>query len=216
MAKNLLLDIEGTVGSISFVKNDLFTYAEKHYKEYIEQHYKTDENLQALGDSPESSLSKIQKLHAEGSKERHFKHVQGKIWKDGYKKNELVSHLFPDVIPSIERALRSGAKVYIYSSGSIPAQKLYFSHTEFGDILPFFSGFFDTSTGIKTESASYKKIIGDSDAREWLFLSDNIKELQAAQEIGLHVGLVVRPGNETASETDGIPVYHSFDCLFTE
>ncbi|EPX72870.1 methionine salvage haloacid dehalogenase-like hydrolase [Schizosaccharomyces octosporus yFS286] len=216
MVKYLLLDIEGTVGSISFVKDDLFSYAEKHYKEYVEQHYEEDQNLHALGDSPESTLSAIRKLHAEGSKDRHFKHVQGSIWKDGYKRNELVSHLFPDVIPFIERALQIGSKVYIYSSGSVPAQKLYFSHTESGDILPFLSGFFDTTTGIKTESDSYKKIIGDSDAREWLFLSDNINELKAAQRIGIHVGLVVRPGNETVSETEGIPVYHSFDCLFTE
>ncbi|EPY52550.1 methionine salvage haloacid dehalogenase-like hydrolase [Schizosaccharomyces cryophilus OY26] len=216
MVKNLLLDIEGTVGSISFVKENLFSYAEKRYKDYVEQNYNSDEHLQALGNSPESALSNIQKLHAEGSKQLHFKHVQGSIWKDGYQKNELVSHLFPDVIPAIERALQSGAKVYIYSSGSVPAQKMYFAHTASGNILSFFSGFYDTNVGLKTESSSYKKIIGDSNPREWLFLSDNIKELQAAQKTGLHVGLVVRPGNDIVSENDGIPVYHSFDYLFTE
>jgi len=49
-------------------------------------------------------------------------------------------------------------KVYIYSSGSVEAQKLLFGHTEAGDLLETLAGHFDTEVGNKTNPESYTKI----------------------------------------------------------
>jgi enolase-phosphatase E1 len=73
-------------------------------------------------------------------------------------------------------------------------QKLLFAHTEYGDLTPIFSGFFDTRIGAKMESPSYRKIaehIG-FDANEILFLSDIEQELNAAQLAGIQTIWLVR------------------------
>lgn len=43
--------------------------------------------------------------------------------------------IYEDVYPALEEWKESGKKLYIYSSGSIEAQKLLFSHTTDGDLL---------------------------------------------------------------------------------
>lgn len=52
----------------------------------------------------------------------------------------------------------AGIKTYIYSSGSREAQRLFFEHSQAGDLRPFLCGFFDTTSGPKTEAASYTNI----------------------------------------------------------
>lgn len=73
------------------------------------------------------------------------------------------------------RELRNkGRSLYIYSSGSIEAQKLLFAYSVDGNVLDLFSGHFDTTIGLKTESESYRTIarqIGISPDRI-LFLTD--------------------------------------------
>ena len=82
----------------------------------------------------------------------------------------------------------------MYSSGSVPAQKLLFAHTEAGDLTPLFSGFFDTEVGGKREAASYSAIAAKLAQRpgEILFLSDVVAELDAAREAGLRTVLLDR------------------------
>lgn len=40
-------------------------------------------------------------------------------------------------------------QVYIYSSGSVEAQKLIFGHSNVGNLLPYLSGHYDTHIGDK-------------------------------------------------------------------
>lgn len=68
----------------------------------------------------------------------------------------------------------------IYSSGSIKAQKLLFGQTEFGDLLPYISGHFDTTSGHKQETQSYINISNDlaCDPSDILFLTDIVKGIK--------------------------------------
>jgi len=87
--------------------------------------------------------------------------------------------------------------VFVYSSGSIAAQKLIFGYSEQGDLLKFFKGHFDTGIGSKLETTSYEKIsesIG-LDASSILFLSDNFHEIKAAKIAKYQVAITSRPGN---------------------
>lgn len=107
---------------------------------------------------------------------------------------------------------KDNLKVIIYSSGSIAAQKLLFQYTnveekitpnsEKGDLRPLIGEYFDTTTaGMKVERDSYKKIVEEvgAQADEFLFLSDNVKEVEASKEAGMHAVVVVREGNAALS-----------------
>lgn len=91
------------------------------------------------------------------------------------------------------------------------AQQLLFAHTTSGDITPLLSGYYDTvNAGMKQVPQSYSTIFEDQEAtlggglskEEWLFFSDNVKEVQAAEEAGMRAVVLVRPGNAELSEED--------------
>lgn len=72
-----------------------------------------------------------------------------------------------------------GIKSYIYSSGSREAQRLFFEHSQAGDLRPFLCGFFDTASGAKTEAASYTNIqlslgVDDADQVSCTLLPDGL------------------------------------------
>lgn len=55
----------------------------------------------------------------------------------------VLNRVYQDVVPAIRAWRRQGMKVYIYSSGSVEAQKLLFGYSVEGDVLDvrFFSVF---------------------------------------------------------------------------
>lgn len=218
----LLLDIEGTTTPVNFVYEKLFPYAAAHLEQFLktsleesdrkqlrkEYEQETASDLPLLSDPPFEYLRWLMHLDR---KSRGLKSIQGKIWKSGYENGELRGELFPDVPKAFEKWLEARLGIYIYSSGSVPAQRLIFNHSVFGDLTPFISGYFDTAVGPKRASSSYEtiaKLIG-LEPRQMLFVSDIAEELTAAQEAGFAVLLSVRPGNkEQAGEWSRI---QSFD-----
>jgi enolase-phosphatase E1 len=143
----------------------------------------------------------VRDLVAQDSKVAYLKSLQGYLWQHGYHTGEIRAPLFPDVAPFITAAHRNGKKIMIYSSGSVPAQKLLFGHTnaEPSDMTPLICDWFDTvNAGPKTEVASYTSILSKHpqvDPARWLFLSDNLKEVEAAVLSGMRSLPVTRPGN---------------------
>ncbi|MFZ4767951.1 MAG: acireductone synthase, partial [Roseimicrobium sp.] len=121
------------------------------------------------------------------------------------------STLFDDVVPAIDTWRAAGREVRIYSSGSVHAQKLFFTHTFAGDLSAWFSGFYDTTTGSKHTAASYAAIAADAGASpsSILFVSDIVEELDAAQQAGLATALAIRPGNKPQPPSQH-PLIHSF------
>ncbi|MCA9219999.1 MAG: acireductone synthase, partial [Planctomycetales bacterium] len=160
--------------------------------------------------------SEVARLMDGDVKATGLKQLQGLIWRDGFESGELLAHVYDDVPPAPERWRLAGITIRIYSSGSVQAQKLFFGHTTAGNLLHYFSGHDDTTTGGKKEAASYRRITADYDmpAEELLFLSDVPAELDAAREAGLHTALVVRSPDAaelTRSAANGHPVIRSFD-----
>ncbi|MEI6873164.1 MAG: acireductone synthase, partial [Verrucomicrobiota bacterium] len=149
------------------------------------------------------------------SKKTGLKALQGLIWAHGYKDSSLRAPLFPDVQPALTEWIQRGLAISIYSSGSIAAQKLFFSHTTQGDLTPLLTSYFDTTSGHKQEVESYRTIrlsLPDSEARP-LFFSDVPAELDAAREAGWATTLVIRPGNALVSDATH-PAIHSFaECV---
>lgn len=140
----------------------------------------------------------------------YLKSLQGYLWLKGYESGELRCPLFPDVYPALTAWHTASIPLLIYSSGSVPAQKLLFQYTNSvpnADLRPLITDYFDTvNAGLKTEKASYEKIAAAhpeiGDIGNWLFLSDNVKEVEAAKNAGMQSLVVVRDGNAPLSSDD--------------
>jgi enolase-phosphatase E1 len=136
----------------------------------------------------------------------YLKSLQGYLWETGYHTGQLKAPLFPDVGPKFAEWTAAGLRIIIYSSGSVAAQKLLFAHTnaEPADLMAMIADYFDTANaGPKTEASSYEKIASqhaDHPPKEWLFLSDNVKEVEAAKLAGMQSFIVERPGNADLSD----------------
>jgi enolase-phosphatase E1 len=201
----ILLDVEGTTSSIGFVYDILFPYAARNMAGFLGRRWNDPAvrkacDLIVKDGSQEAVLVEVERLMHADAKQTGLKALQGFIWEEGYASGELRSHVYPDVRPALEAWTKRGLEVRIYSSGSIAAQKAFFGKTEAGDLLPFFAGHYDTTTGGKRESASYVKIAADMKRPpgEILFISDVDGELYAAQAAGFQVVLSDRPGNPPA------------------
>ena len=117
---HLLLDIEGTTCPVSFVSEVLFPYARQSLSSFLTEH-SNDIDLTHLlelaahewdADSSPDSInlrqgSKDAGLTPTNAIRMYFEHLididrkstalkdlQGRIWKDGYERGEIMSHLF--------------------------------------------------------------------------------------------------------------------------
>ena len=136
----------------------------------------------------------LEKWIAEDKKATPLKSLQGMIWRKGYEAGELKGHVYTDAPDYLRRWHDRGIKLYVYSSGSVEAQKLIFGHTDHGDLTPLFSGYFDTRVGGKKEAQSYKTILRDTGMQgvAMLFLSDVGEELDAARAAGMKTCQLLR------------------------
>ena len=204
MIRAVVTDIEGTTSSISFVKDVLFPYARKHLPAFIATHadepgvqhwlHEAAKEAGLVSANRQELIVLLQRWIDEDRKATALKALQGLIWEDGYRGGEYKAHVYPDVAPTLRAWKRRGVDLYVYSSGSVTAQKLLFGHSEAGDLTPFFSGYFDTEIGPKRDAKSYSSIaiaIGRP-VDEILFLSDVAEELDAARDAGMHTTLLAR------------------------
>jgi enolase-phosphatase E1 len=226
------LDIEGTTTSISFVYDELFPFVRAELGAFLTEHWGRADVQADVGELRKQAEADVaaglegacllpepdsggQALREAASaivawqmdsdrKTTALKALQGKIWVNGYQSGALKGHLFSDVAPAMRQLVELGKSIYIYSSGSVAAQKLLFGHSIEGDLTPSISGYFDTTTGPKKVATSYRVIaeaIG-SNADQILFLTDSLDEALAAREAGLRVRLSLRPGNHPLPEHD--------------
>jgi enolase-phosphatase E1 len=143
-----------------------------------------------------------------------LKALQGKIWESGYKTGELVGQVFADVPAAFERWHAQRVPIGIFSSGSALAQQLLFRHSSSGDLSHYLKWFFDTRMGAKSDGDSYRRIAESMErpTGHVLFVSDVVRELDAAFGAGMHTRLAVRPGNQPPGDHSH-QVIRSFDEL---
>ena len=236
----ILLDIEGTTTPISFVFDVLFPYARTHLREHLLRHaadpalarivnrLKAEHDADRIAGQPlpiwtdapadaqrESAASYVEWLMDRDRKSTPLKELQGRIWEEGYRRGELASEVFSDVVTALERWTARGLRVAIFSSGSVRAQRLLFEHAPAGDLGRFLSGYFDTTTGAKGDPLSYRRIADEMNvpASAVLFVSDVTTELDAAREAGMQTRLSIRPGNAPVTAGHGHASIETFDEL---
>lgn len=204
MIRVVLTDIEGTTSSISFVYDVLFPYAAEHLPEFIRSQKSSPAVSEQLaqvaeesGVDPKDTEALVEILQAwirEDRKATPLKTLQGMIWEQGYLRGEIKGHIYDDAAQHLQHWHDRGLRLYVYSSGSVKAQKLIFGFSEAGDLTPFFSGYFDTRIGGKKEPEAYRNIVSELgvEAETILFLSDVEAELKAAEVAGMKTAWLVR------------------------
>ncbi|AZD23669.1 2,3-diketo-5-methylthiopentyl-1-phosphate enolase-phosphatase [Pseudomonas chlororaphis subsp. aurantiaca] len=212
--KAILTDIEGTTSAVSFVFEVLFPYAVQQLPDFVRKHAtRADvaEQLQAVREASSEPAADVERVIeillgwiAEDRKATPLKALQGMVWEQGYRAGQLKGHVYPDAVAALQHWHQAGYRLYVYSSGSIQAQKLIFGRSTAGDLAPLFSGFFDTTSGPKREVQSYQRItqaIGCAPG-QILFLSDVVQELDAAKSAGLATCGLVREGGVLAGHAN--------------
>ncbi|KAJ2785096.1 enolase-phosphatase E1 [Coemansia interrupta] len=225
----VLLDVEGTTTPISFVHEVLFPYILDNVDQFLKAKWRdpvVQEHVRAIADqtnkdaqagivhatpidldadTPEVIRQKVAanvnwQMKAD-RKIAALKGLQGYMWRFGYASGQLQGVMFDDAVEAIKR-WSTDCKVFIYSSGSVEAQKLIFGYSDHGDLLPYISGHYDTNIGSKQESQSYTKIAEDIGVlpKRILFISDNENEIYAADQAGFQTVVSVRPGNPLLTE----------------
>lgn len=224
MIKAIVTDIEGTTSSIDFVHETLFPYARKRLRGFLREQAGDDQVQHLLDDveqvvgrdlSIDEAADVLEQWIAEDRKITPLKALQGLIWKIGYENGELQGHVYADAPACLRRWHADGKALYVYSSGSVEAQKLIFGHTAYGDLTPLFSGYFDTRIGGKREADSYRAILREIGlpGDEVLFLSDVGAELDAARAAGLRTCQLLRdakavaaPAHPQAADFNAVPL----------
>lgn len=221
----VLLDIEGTTTPISFVYDVLFPYARKALEGYVHDHWasldevveqvitdtQNDEDIPTLT-KPVTAQQVVDSLLWQMNNDKKttgLKQLQGKIWRAGYVDGTLKGEVFDDVEPAFEQWHAQGVEIYIYSSGSVAAQKLLFGYSTQGDLTTALKGYFDTTTGPKKQAHSYTLIASQLGvmAKRMCFATDNMDEARAAREAGMQVLVMTRPGNPVVDTQD----FHTAD-----
>jgi enolase-phosphatase E1 len=225
-ARAVLVDIEGTTSTIAFVHEVLFPYADEHLDAYVAAHREEPEVAQALIEAARMAdlepdvddVTVLAHLHAWIAQDRKatpLKTLQGLIWAEGYEQTGLRGHVYPDAAAGLRRWHDAGLALYVYSSGSVEAQRVLFANSVHGDLTPLFSGHFDTMIGSKRAAASYRVIadvIGIA-AHDVVFLSDVDAELDAARTAGMQTVRLLRPADTPSGATTAHPSAVSFDEL---
>ena len=216
----IVTDIEGTTSSIDFVHKQLFPYASQQLPAYVHEHQGNAEvaallqDVRKLINKPEADvetlITTLLQWIKDDNKATPLKALQGMIWADGYRAGAFTGHMYDDVAPKLEKWFDLGIALYVYSSGSVSAQKLLFGHSDAGDLTPLFSGYFDTHIGHKREAQSYQNIVEQLalPADNILFLSDIVEELDAAAEVGMRTIQLVREPNVITGKHATV---HNFD-----
>ncbi|MDH4274312.1 MAG: acireductone synthase [Gammaproteobacteria bacterium] len=213
--KAIVTDIEGTTSSLSFVKEVLFPYAREHLAGYVRTHADTPEVRkelalvhQIVGSTMtlDNTIAQLIRWIDEDKKITPLKTLQGYIWEEGYRNHRFLGHIYDDAVIALRNWHAAGKKLYVYSSGSVQAQKLLYRHTAYGDLTPLFTDYFDTRIGAKVDAMSYRHIAETAHLppAQILFLSDIVAELDAAVLAGMQTYWLVREGAPTLSSAHRI------------
>ena len=200
----IVTDIEGTTSSISFVKDVLFPYAKNNLAQYVNKNshkQEVKEQLEGVAsdcniliNDTEQIIQQLLNWIESDTKATALKSLQGMIWQKGYENNDYQAHMYDDAVSELNHWAQKNIPLFVYSSGSVLAQKLFFKHSCAGNLLPLFTGHFDTHIGHKQDYQSYRAIQEEIaiSARNILFLSDIIGELDAAKKAGFQTCHVIR------------------------
>lgn len=218
----IVTDIEGTTSSIDFVHKVLFPYASEQLPAFVQTHHNEADvtailqDVRQLVNEPDAGIERLISALLQWIKDdikaTPLKSLQGMIWAQGFNSGAFTGHVYEDAVRNLKKWHAQGLALYVYSSGSVAAQKLLFGYSDAGDLTDLFTDYFDTRIGHKREAPAYATIISQLAlaAQDILFLSDIVEELDTAASVGMRTLQLVRePGIPTGAH----PVAQNFDDI---
>jgi len=192
----------------------MYAYVHNHAQEPAVQAH-LDEVRALVGRSMTEAevIAQLERWMDEDQKITPLKALQGMVWEAGYQQGDFTGHVYDDAVRHLRQWKEQGIHLYVFSSGSVQAQRLLFGYSDHGDLMSLFSGYFDTTIGNKRDAAAYTKIIETIGAApdHILFLSDIKEELDAAKAAGMRTTWLVRDAVPDASATH--PQVSDFDGI---
>jgi enolase-phosphatase E1 len=234
-----VLDVEGTTTPLAFVSQELFPFARRYLRPFLNRHAREPAVAAILDDliaeharerasgrlppswpsqsrgDLDAAAAYLEWLMDQDRKSTPLKTLQGFIWEEGFRSGRLRGQVFDDVPVAFGRWREEGLRVAIFSSGSVLAQRLLFSQSTHGDLSGFLTAHFDTTLGPKRDPESYRRIASALTLApvDVLFISDLVEELDAARVAGCRTLLAVRAGNAPVPAGHGHPIVERFDHL---
>ena len=224
-ARILVLDLEGTTSAAGFILGDLYDYARPRLAGWLDEHADDDQvataRAQVIADgnlaADASTAEIVAVLHgwmAQDVKSTPLKTLQGQIWAEGFRRNEISSHFFDDVIPQLKAWHADGVALAVFSSGSVTSQVPWFRHSPDGDLTPLITGYFDTvNAGPKKVASSFDTIAAQlgHESADIVFFTDHPDEVTAARAAGWQTVAFSRHGEPWfGADFGSSPVVGSF------
>ncbi|MEU9558880.1 acireductone synthase [Streptomyces fumanus] len=232
MTTAVILDVEGTTSATTHVHDVLFPYARDRIASWVAEHGHEPAVRAVIEDvhritghrsaGQDSAVRTLIEWADQDRKAEPLKRLQGMIWAEGYARGDISGHIYWDTLLAVGTWFERGLRVFIYSSGSVRAQREWFSHSQFGDLSRWIHGYFDLRTaGPKDSEDSYRRICEAIGVRapDGVFVSDTVTELDAAADAGLRTAWIVRPeerrrpGTEEATPPPRHPVHRHLLAL---
>ena len=169
----ILTDIEGTTTPISFVTDVLYPYARARLPDFLRTRAADPEVSRIISEvegaagaklDPAGVITRLLAWMDADEKIAPLKDLQGIIWEDGYREGELRTEVYEDAACWLRRWRAIGLRLYVYSSGSVRAQKSIFTYTDSGALSELFSGYFD-GPGQRTSSMLCFAVVQNSRVR---------------------------------------------------
>ena len=211
MSIAIVLDIEGTTSPTRAVRQDLYGYTRDRLPRWLAEHRDDAaapvlagaRELSGRADAGTDEVAEILCGWLDSDvKAAPLKTAQGLICGEGFRTGALHGEFFPDAPVAMRAWHDRGARLYVYSSGSVRNQRDWFTFARGGDLSGLISGWFDlANAGPKREPGSYAGIATAIGVRaaEILFVSDHPDELDAAVAAGWRAVGVTRAGEPNST-----------------
>jgi enolase-phosphatase E1 len=206
MIRAVLTDIGGTTSSKAFTDEVLHGYTHSHLASFVRRHrqdplvadYLAEARAELGATVDEATL--IGQLLAwidTGGRGPAMEALQLMLWESGYRAGAFTSHVYEDAYRRLHFWHDAGVKLYVFAACSVARQRLFFAHTQWGDLRSLFAQLFDSGIGGRRSPDTYYAIAKAAGlaAREMCFLSAERTELDAAQAVGMRTRRLVRHGN---------------------
>lgn len=216
--KAAIIDIEGALCPISFVKNILVPFIKAELPDYIWDHEQELSNLIDAVKSVENNLrlsteevvEVLLRYLEDGQCNTSLDRLQSLILQEGCQSGEVKASFYDDALLAMERLKGQGIYLYAYSSAQVQAEQILLCHEKPSEL---FSGFFDMEYGEDVNPDSYDKIAARIGVRpdDILFISNNVEAVSAAYDAGMNVVILDR--EQEVPSSNGHQLEHSFDAI---
>jgi enolase-phosphatase E1 len=123
-----------------------------------------------------------------------LKAIQARMWRDAYAVGDLSASVYPDAYGAFDAWRDAEARVVVFSTGSLDAQRSLCRFAVGGDLEAQVHAWFDARVGSKRDPRSYRTIATKLavSPSQVMFLSDTVEELDAAAAAGMRTVFVAR------------------------